>query len=331
MGYSKGQKAEDFIGWKSLDGKLEVIGIVEKSKGKLFKVTCTECSKDKELFPDDYFISRKKELLLGSKPCGCSKKPQWTEAQYLVKMARAATIKGFIVHGFAEEFHGNGTKVFCECPVDGYKWISTIHYIVNKKRGCHKCPVTRSKNTSEYAHNKCFDSCDKKGYKFIGFVGGYENNKSHFEYLCPKHGIQIAEYSGFVNHGTGCPECRETGYNPNKYGSFYIVRWRKDTDSFIKFGITNRKVIKRIKHQASKTEYKYEILFEKGWKDGSIAFRLEKSIKENTEIIKGVVDKEDFRDGFSETLEDTQLQQLFCLVFGDINDYGGGVTPSPQL
>ena len=62
MGYSKGQKAEDFIGWKSPDGKLEVIGIAEetcKNGRKLFKVTCTECSKDKELFPDGYFVSTK--------------------------------------------------------------------------------------------------------------------------------------------------------------------------------------------------------------------------------------------------------------------------------
>lgn len=69
----KQQRAENFIGWKSEDGKLEVIGIAGK-QGNIttFKVTCTECSKDPELFPDGYFISRKGRLVRGQKPCGCS-------------------------------------------------------------------------------------------------------------------------------------------------------------------------------------------------------------------------------------------------------------------
>ena len=46
------EKAEDFIGWKSPDGKLEVVGVIGKNKHNrtLFKVTCTECSKDKEIY-----------------------------------------------------------------------------------------------------------------------------------------------------------------------------------------------------------------------------------------------------------------------------------------
>ena len=63
----KREKPEDFICWKSPDGLLEVIGIVGKNiKGRtIYKVTCTECSKDKELFPDGYFVSTKGELIKG--------------------------------------------------------------------------------------------------------------------------------------------------------------------------------------------------------------------------------------------------------------------------
>ena len=44
----KREKPEDFIGWKSGDGKLEVVGIAGKDKWNkpLFKVTCNECSKE---------------------------------------------------------------------------------------------------------------------------------------------------------------------------------------------------------------------------------------------------------------------------------------------
>ena len=54
------QKPEDFIGWKSPDGKLEVIGIIGKQgTNTVYKVTCTECCKDKELFPSGYFVATK--------------------------------------------------------------------------------------------------------------------------------------------------------------------------------------------------------------------------------------------------------------------------------
>jgi hypothetical protein len=109
---SKQEKSEDFIGWKSEDGKLEVIGIHGKTKGRIsiFKVTCTECYRDSELFPDGYFVSLKGHLLNGEKPCGCSKIPKWNKDQFLI-LARRAAKERFIVHGFAEEFHGQKTKL----------------------------------------------------------------------------------------------------------------------------------------------------------------------------------------------------------------------------
>ena len=99
----KYEKVKDFIGWKSLDGKLEVIGIDGK-QGHIttLKVTCIECSKDPELFPLGYFVSTKGNLVRGQKPCGCSMY-KWEDWQYLILACRAGE-GHFIVHGFAEEF-----------------------------------------------------------------------------------------------------------------------------------------------------------------------------------------------------------------------------------
>ena len=96
----KREKLEDFIGETFNDGKLEVIGIADetgKNGRKLFKVTCTECSKDPELFPNGYFVSYKDDLKRNKKPCGCSKKPNWKCWQYLILARRAGEKKGFIV------------------------------------------------------------------------------------------------------------------------------------------------------------------------------------------------------------------------------------------
>lgn len=201
------EKAEDFIGWKSKDGKLEVIGIKGKDNNgrSLFKVTCVECCKDKELFPIGHFVSLKDNLKKGQIPCGCAKSPRWNQEQFLVLARRAA--KGrFIVHGFNEEFHGQNTKLACECVIDGHFWYPRINNVL-KYQGCPKCGK-RPNITEEEAISNCESICEKEGYTFLGFPSGYRNNRSRLEYLCDLHGIQNINYNHFVNSGKRCKYCK---------------------------------------------------------------------------------------------------------------------------
>lgn len=210
---TKQQKAADFIGWKSSDGKLEVIGIAGKDKWEvsLFKVTCIECSKDKELFPDGYFISRKGNLVNGQKPCGCSKRLKWEYWQFLILARRAGEKKGFIVHGFAEPFKNAHTKLNLECLKDGHKWTASINDIINNGSGCPKCKYElhkeQLKTPEDVALQKCIDICKEMDYDVIGFADGYKNNRSRFEYVCKIHGEREVSYDKFVNGGRRCGGC----------------------------------------------------------------------------------------------------------------------------
>lgn len=209
----KKPKPEDFIGETFNDGKLKVVGIVGKTKSgnTLYKVTCTECSKDPELFPDGYFVSTKSNLKSGKKPCGCAKIPKWKPFQFII-MAQRIGIGRFIVHGFAEEFNGQDTKLDLECLKDGNRWQSTsITSVINGKSGCPEC---QNRNTAErcklddaVAMNNCSLICQEMGYTVIGFVDGYKNSKSHFEYFCPKHGKQSVRYADFFYKGIRCRKC----------------------------------------------------------------------------------------------------------------------------
>lgn len=236
----KYEKAEDFIGWKSPDGKLEVIGIHGKQgTAATFKVTCTECSKDKELFPDGYFVSQKSDLIRGIKPCGCSKSPKWKDWQFLI-LARRSAKDRFIVHGFAEEFKNHKTKLNLECLKDGHKWVARINDVVNNDSGCPKC-YGNAKPTEQEALQKCIEICKEMNYDIIGFVDGYKNNKSSFEYNCKIHGKQIVSYNNFVNQGRRCGGCAKdlgngNGYYPERKGEqdyLYILNFN---DKFIKVG-----------------------------------------------------------------------------------------------
>lgn len=243
----KREKPEDFIGWKSEDGELEVIGIAGRT-GKynnvaLFKVTCTECSKDKELFPDGYFVSTKGSLLNGLKPCGCSKSARWTPDQFIIRVRRLSEGR-FIVHGFAEEFKNAHTKLDLECLKDGHRWIPTINAIISGK-GCPKCSMDIVKESNriheDIALQRCINICKEMNYTAIGFVNWYTTAiKTRFKYFCPKHGIQETSYNKFVNSGNRCRGCwKEQLKNGNGY-----YPERKDEQDFLYILDFNGKFIK---------------------------------------------------------------------------------------
>lgn len=85
-------KAKDFIGTKLFGGKIEVIGIshVDKRKVTHFKVECSECAKDPELFGEGVFISRKDNLENGKCPCGCSKTYRHSQQQFITLINRVS-------------------------------------------------------------------------------------------------------------------------------------------------------------------------------------------------------------------------------------------------
>lgn len=243
----KQQKAEDFIGWKSPDGKLEVIAIAGKQgTNTTFRVTCTECSKDKELFPDGYFVSTKGDLIKSKKPCGCSNKPKWKNWQFLI-LANRASKDRFIVHGFSEEFYGQKTKLNLECLKDGYSWTARINDVINGGTGCPKCSGVY-KPTEQEALQKCIDICKEKDYDVVGFIDGYKGvYKTRFEYICKTHGKQNVRYGIFVNNGTRCIGCWKDKQlellRDNGNGNGYYPE-RKDEQDFLYVLNFNDKFIK---------------------------------------------------------------------------------------
>jgi hypothetical protein len=238
------QKPEDFVGWKSPDGKLEVIGINGKQgRAVTFKVTCTECSKDPELFPDGYFVSQKGGLVKGAKPCGCSKY-NWKDWQYLILARRAGEKKGFIVHGFAENFKGRDTKLNLECLKDGHKWVTSIDSVINQGNGCPKCKIEQQKTPEHIAMQKCIDICKQMKYDVVGFVDGYKGAlNTYFEYVCKTHGKQSVCYNDFINIGSRCNGCWKDRQKELGNGNGYYPE-RKDETDFLYVLDFNDKFIK---------------------------------------------------------------------------------------
>ena len=85
----------------------------------------------------------------------------------------------------------------------------------------------------------------------------------------------------------------------------------------MKFGITNREVLARVKEQHSKSDLDYEVLTSYYFQDGAKAEHLETLIKQNFET--SVCNHSFMRNGHTETthISNFELISLLCEEFKD--------------
>ena len=249
----------------------------------------------------------------------CSNNGRPTEEQALNICKDLCDKEGYTDVVFPNGYsNATNTRLEYKCPIHGLQNTSYVSFVNGGKR-CKECGVIKSRENQKIpAHealNNCKIICDVMGYRPIGFVDGYINAiTTEFEYECPIHGIQKVRYNKFVNSGYRCPSCSVSGYSVEKPGSFYVVRWTRGVHSFIKFGITNQSIKDRISQQARYTEYSHEIIYSQTWEDGKIAAILERRIKYNSTLNIGVIDKQYFEDGFTETIDLKELDILLEYV-----------------
>lgn len=131
----------EFVGTTFLTPKgstLTVIGVSGK-QGRLvlFTLECSMCSKDKELWPYGSITSQKCSLVRGSIPCGCAKKPHWTQDQYEILINRKCAERGYQFMGFVGEWEGNLTYLRLHNPKNDNTWKTTnISSFLNLNVGC---------------------------------------------------------------------------------------------------------------------------------------------------------------------------------------------------
>lgn len=142
---------KEWVGRKS--GNLEVIG----EEGKKLIVTCSVCSKDKELFPQPLKIL-KHSFNKGCVPCGCSKSPSKTKEQYAILCQRKAdTLDGLTFIGFRDQDVRYSTKVILNCSRHGMWDTSRVEGFLRKtNNNCPKC--TEELDTFGFYSHKSMDT-----------------------------------------------------------------------------------------------------------------------------------------------------------------------------
>ncbi|CAL9961504.1 endonuclease [Vibrio phage F99] len=116
---------------------LKVVGSERvKGRGREFILECAVCSKDKGLWPKGSINSIKSSLVNRQIPCGCSKKPEWSEDQFKTLVQRECNQRAYIFHGWGGDFKSAHTKLDLENPVTGNRWQSnSINNFLNLGSG----------------------------------------------------------------------------------------------------------------------------------------------------------------------------------------------------
>ncbi|WP_447824336.1 hypothetical protein [Aeromonas salmonicida] len=209
--------------------------------------------------------------------------------------------------------------------------------------GYHKCDYERAKKehrkkmrqllgltTNNWTCNRQFDPekykrdysarvedrCKEIGAEFVRGI-----TQDQIELKCHCGHVWQPRLSNFLGPlKTGCKYCAKRGYRASIPGTFYVVKWThpETNKSYLKYGVSNTPK-SRLKSQAKLTEYVPTVLYESEFKDGSIPWKLEGICDVRRDELYGrknyVVSKDDFPDGYTETMNVDQYDWLNNMLF----------------
>ena len=128
-------------------GRYTVLNVIGKDgrTTKIFSLTCSVCSKDRELFPEGSITSKKYNITIGKLPCGCAKSPQWTQAQYEIRIKRLLDQEGGVFTGWSGENKGGDNKFNWTCK-KGHEAKTSITKFINEDSRCITCAKQEVRN-----------------------------------------------------------------------------------------------------------------------------------------------------------------------------------------
>ena len=148
---------------QTVETRYATLTVVDR-KGKRSLYHCAVCAQDPELFGDgNFWAYTSKVQTMGRTPCGCSKRPNWTERQQRIRCQREADRRGYTFNGWAEPFHGAHTRLSLECPKHGAMDRTIISSFMSG-RGCKACGTLATAEKRSLTQDQLQAKLDHCGY-----------------------------------------------------------------------------------------------------------------------------------------------------------------------
>lgn len=306
------------------EDQLTVLGWVDKvfdNAGKHKKgylCLCHLCEKDNELFGDGVFKSTKSAINAGQLPCGCSKKPTWSEVQLKIRLERKAAERGYQFLGFSEPYKKATTKLILSCPEHGI-WNRMSAHAFLSNQSCPGCSNAKRKD-SLIKHNTYSDEQFIESFIATGFYPeatvftrsdkqGSRGRCETWKYFCSL--CQSWAESTATGIKAGRKSCECSTYNPIQ--AYIKVLKSLGTPIALKYGIAN-KAANRVHRNCA-----YDIFNHSFWEFPSRKQTVEAERLCDIELATCVVNKQNMPDGYTETTHLNNLEAIICIY----KDFGG--------
>lgn len=174
------------------DNQLEIIDVFNETqldgtkyrKKRRCRVICHTCKLDEEMWNDGIFNVSIYDIPRGRVPCGCSRSPSYSEAQWNIRIRRKAAQMNCTYLGIAEEWKGGTTHLKLKCNVDQTTWKSCTAHNLLVGNGCPTCATKSRASSQEMSIEECLEVFKSRsnlpdGTKFWKKAG------KTWEYWCP--------------------------------------------------------------------------------------------------------------------------------------------------
>lgn len=288
----------------------------KNSSSKYLTLVCEKCLSDPEV-PVIYFKTEQGELNRKRLPCGCATnrtanllrvggEDPWVGKTFETSTGGIVTTTGTTVYYDNKGKPFKKYRVYCEvCDKDTEMFPNgiqqTLSKLKNKNSGC-LCSKSFKKSKEQYevcfSRNENFEVLERKD-KYL--------STTKIDSLCKGcNSIQQKSAGNLANGTARCGNCSKKGYNISAPTYFYL---QKVGQTFGKFGKTNRLPSDRLKQQKEKNKkYSQTLILDFYSQDGILASKLEYLLKKT--INSGVIPKEEFPDGYTETFNIEDLGQV---------------------
>ncbi len=246
----------------------------------------------------------------------------------LANAIKACEKFNLICNGIVEgDVINQSSKIKIACADCGDDLGSTRYTeLITRGRVCRKCSkaktvaahdqvkkdkeAERLANRVDYVTDSVNERNTETGYVLEGLEGDIFSKQLKIKQYCPEHDHRfVVTWDSFKGGTKGCKYCCTCAFRTDIPVYFYIQTL---DDRYIKFGVTNRKVERRMIEQQRESVFSHELVTSYRFMNGVYADKLERLIKQRFKC--GVVSRRDMRDGYTETLPIKELSNLITMT-----------------
>ena len=284
---------------------------------KYYPVTCSICSKDYELSPEN-FLCKKSDIVKGVIPCGCGSYNYNGDQQKIILNRVFMDEKPHLTCiGWRDgEFKNCNSRpvIFCSKHKTTNVVSRISHLRTGQVAGCEYCSIESRRSITctplSYAMENLQLHFDNIGGEFISFDGDYKGLSTYVNWRC-NNGHEVSTLlESLIKNKNNCVICKGNGFQGAKSGYLYLTRFISSCgyDGFYKIGVSNKDPKIRNRRQSNfSAGYKESPIASIFFESGYDALLLEQDLVNR--YADGYITKAEFEDGYTETFKSDGLTE----------------------